>query len=87
MSKTTGKMLNERWTIGAQHSLYSRRGNWYHRLEHFPGALCDPTGYILFDSPEAVAGYPGIAVSGGDKNWISVARGISSPGDYVKCDP
>jgi hypothetical protein len=86
MSELTGKKLNERWRIGAQHALYSKRGNWYHRLERFPGALCDPTGYILFDSQKALESCPGIVISAGDENCISISHRISSLNGYVRRD-
>ncbi len=48
----SGKRLNVVWGIGAQHALYHKNGNWYERLERFPGALCDPKGYIIFKTEE-----------------------------------
>jgi hypothetical protein len=48
----TGQKLKEIWHIPANHVLYLRKGNWYHLLERFPGALCDPNGYIVFDTKE-----------------------------------
>jgi hypothetical protein len=48
----SGKRLNIKWNIGASHCLYHVDGNFYERLERFPGALCDPDGYILFESKE-----------------------------------
>ena len=48
----SGKRLNIKWNIGASHCLYHVDGNFYERLERFPGALCDPDGYILFKTKE-----------------------------------
>ena len=50
--ETTGKRLNDEWKVGAVHSLYNYEGKWYHYLEHFPGALFDSNGYILFQTEE-----------------------------------
>jgi 5-methylcytosine-specific restriction protein A len=50
MSINIGEMLNQRWNIGAQHALYHKGGIWHHQLTSFPGALCDPFGYMLFSS-------------------------------------
>lgn len=87
MPRVTGRILNERWGIGARHALYSKRGNWYHLLERFPGALCDATGYILFESQEDITNYPEISISSGDKNWIGVRGGISAMKGYVRHEP
>ena len=43
-----GALLNKRWNIGARHALYHKDGTWYHQLTDFPGALCDPFGFVLF---------------------------------------
>lgn len=48
MPLNIGELLNRRWKIGAQHSLFHKDGTWYHQLTRFPGALCDPFGYVLF---------------------------------------
>jgi hypothetical protein len=48
----TGRELNRRWGVGAQHALYSRYGTWYHNLERFPGALFDEHGYVLFKTKQ-----------------------------------
>lgn len=51
MPKHIGKLLNHRWQVGASHALYDKDGKWYHRLTRFPGVLCDPFGYVLFNTP------------------------------------
>jgi hypothetical protein len=48
----TGRKLNQKWEIGAKHALYRKTGDWYMPLEGFPGALCDPHGYVLFATKE-----------------------------------
>src|SRR5436190_1734674 len=45
---TSGRILNQKWGVGAQHALYRETGNWYMPLERFPGALFDAHGYVLF---------------------------------------
>lgn len=50
LRKITGSALNEIFAIGAEHSLYSAEGHWYHHLRAFPGALFDKNGYIVFSS-------------------------------------
>jgi len=48
MRSNSGIKLNKEWNIGAQHCLYHVDGCWYNRLNRFPGAYCNPNGYILF---------------------------------------
>jgi hypothetical protein len=46
--KSKGAYLNELWGVGAVHSLFLEKGNWFHQLKSFPGAFFDLYGYILF---------------------------------------
>src|ERR1700722_20631699 len=46
----SGRLLNQKWGIGARHALYHKDGHWYNNLERFPGALCDPRGYVKFET-------------------------------------
>jgi hypothetical protein len=48
----SGRALNVKWNIGAQHCLYHQFGKWYMPLKRFPGALCDPNGYVLFNTTQ-----------------------------------
>lgn len=50
--RITGKILNERYKVGAKHALYREDGKWYHKLRRFPGVLFDATGYLLFKTEE-----------------------------------
>jgi hypothetical protein len=86
MAGQTGRELNEKWGIGAQHTLYRKDGTWYHRLERFPGALCDKNGYVLFKTPRDLQTCPGISI-GKEKNWISVPGGIASLPGYRRAEP
>jgi len=52
MGRDIGELLNQCWKIGARHSLYHKDGTWYHQLKRFPGALCDPYGYVLFTTEQ-----------------------------------
>jgi 5-methylcytosine-specific restriction protein A len=38
------------WKIGARHCLYHHEGGFYENLQRFPGALCDPKGYVRFET-------------------------------------
>lgn len=47
-----GRHLKQVWNIPAQHVLYHHEGTWFHTLECFPGALCDPDGYVVFETED-----------------------------------
>jgi hypothetical protein len=75
----TGSSLNDEWGIGAQHALYHREGTWYQNLTRFPGALCDPHGYVRFETEHAYLHSPYVRVT----QETNVPGGISSLPDYV----
>lgn len=56
--KTRGAHLNEIWGVRAAHALYIHDGQWYHRLQRFPGALFDQGGYIIFRTEEEYLASP-----------------------------
>lgn len=58
MRSNSGRNLNREWKIGAQHCLYHIGGRFYERLERFPGALCNPNGYILFKTKQEFLNSP-----------------------------
>lgn len=76
----SGKRLNEKWSIGAVHALYHRDGTWFNLLERFPGALCDPNGYVLFSSKFEYEHSPYIKVG----QQTNVPGGIQSLSNYVR---
>lgn len=45
--------LKEKWGIDAVQVRYRETGDWYAPLEHFPAALLDLNGYILFPTEQA----------------------------------
>jgi hypothetical protein len=48
--RITGEQLNRRYKLGAQHALYHRDGTFYEHLTEFPGVLCDPKGWVRYES-------------------------------------
>jgi hypothetical protein len=50
--RLSGKKLKEKWNIPARQVLYHQDGTFYENLRQFPGALCDPNGYVLFSSED-----------------------------------
>ncbi len=80
MGKLTGRELNRKWGIGAQHALYRENGTWYHRLERFPAALCDANGYILFETESAYKNCHHLQIG----QEVNVPEGIASIPGYIK---
>jgi hypothetical protein len=78
MKTNSGRALNEQWNIGAEHALYHKDGKWYERLEKFPGALCDPNGYVLFATEREFLECPALNI--GIK--VNVVGGIRSLPSY-----
>lgn len=85
VARCTGRELNEKWNIGAQHALYRKNGTWYHRLDRFPGALCDAHGYVRFETASDLEACPGVLI-GREKNWLSVPGGIAILPGYVQAE-
>ena len=76
--KVTGKLLNEKWGVGAKHALYREDGKWYMPLERFPGALFDPFGYVLFETKDQYENCPALHIG----MRVNVPEGISSIPSY-----
>ncbi len=78
--RVTGRDLNREWRIGAKHTLYREDGRWYHRLEHFPGALCDARGYILFKTQQDFVRCRYLSIG----EEVNVPLGISAIPGYTR---
>jgi hypothetical protein len=76
----TGRNLQREWSIPAHHVLYHHKGSWYHVLERFPGALCDPNGYVLFASKDDFDKCAGLKI----KIHVRVPNGIASLPGYIR---
>lgn len=76
----SGEALNDAWNIGAAHALYHKDGTWFNLLERFPGALCDPFGYVLFATKADYENSPHVKLG----EQTNVPGGISSMKNYVR---
>lgn len=76
----SGKALNEKWGIGAAHALYHKDGTWFNVLERFPGALCDPNGYVLFATKREYEESRDLKIG----QRTNVPGGISKLSSYVR---
>jgi hypothetical protein len=79
----SGRQLNRKWSIGAAHVLYHKDGTWYHVLERFPGALCDPHGYVLFQDKLQYTNSPHLRIGA----RTAVPAGIKNMPNYVRMEP
>jgi 5-methylcytosine-specific restriction enzyme A len=80
LHKESGRRLNERWGVHAQHALYGKNGTWYHRLTRFPGALFDVNGYVLFEAKDEYLKCPHLHLG----KQTNCPGGISSIPNYVQ---
>ncbi len=78
--KVNGESLNRKWKIGAEQARHSLTGTWYGLLENFPAALCDPHGYVIFETREDYEKCPQLRHG----VHLNVPNGISSIPGYVK---
>jgi hypothetical protein len=76
----SGAHLNALWNIGARQTLFRKTGNFYMPLNEFPGALCDPNGYILFKTEADYRNCPFLRIG----PRVSVSKGISNIPGYVR---
>ena len=89
MPRRTGESLNRNWKIGAKQARFAQDGMFYMPLDKFPGALCDPYGYVLFATEEDYIQcqqlrHPGSEVENQRLNVES--PGISNILGYVKIE-
>ena len=80
MPRGIGELLNRRWRIGARHALYHKDGTWYHQLRNFPGALCDPFGYVVFHTEHEFRTCPRLRI---DQD-VNISGHISQVPGYVR---
>lgn len=78
-----GSTLNKKWNVGAKHALYHKDGTWYNNLERFPGALFDPSGYVLFNIEEEYENCRHLRIG----QETNVPNGISRIPSYVRMNP
>jgi hypothetical protein len=78
--RLSGRLLNQRWKVGALHALYHQDGTFYENLTRFPGALFDPNGYVVFSSEKNYEKCAHLSI--GEK--LNVRGGIASIPGYVR---
>ncbi|MBI5101853.1 MAG: hypothetical protein HZB33_08490 [Nitrospirae bacterium] len=81
-SRETGRTLNRKWGVNAQHALYRENGRWYHVLDRFPGALFDANGYVVFQTEHDFKACAYLSI--GEEVNVKHFRGISEMPGYVR---
>ena len=83
----TGEEYNRKWGIGAKQARYHKDGHFYELLEKFPATLCDPQGYVLFQTKEEYQRLDPDYLRLGEKcNVRDRAAGISGIPGYIKVE-
>jgi hypothetical protein len=81
LNRDKATRLMSAWNKPVAQARYSDDGHWYALLEHFPAALVDSNGYLLFETIEHFRTSPHITVG----KQVSVkAPGISAVPGYVR---
>ena len=76
----SGARLQQEWQIPARQVRYHKDGVWFMPLEHFPGALCDPHGYVLFSNQREYETSKHLLI--GER--VNVRGGVSQLPGYVR---
>jgi hypothetical protein len=80
LRRFTGEGLRRQYNLPVRHCLYHRDGTFYERLARFPGALCDPQGWVQFDSEEEFERDPRIKIG----RKVNVTHGVFRHPKYRK---
>lgn len=75
----SGKNLQRIWKIPALQTRYHKDGKFFMPLDRFPGALCDPKGYVVFQTKEQYEQSPSLDIG----KRVNVRIGISKLKNYV----
>jgi hypothetical protein len=78
--RVTGEQLNRKYRLGARHALYHKDGTFYERLTRFPGVLCDPRGYVRYDTAQQFEKDSQLSI--GDK--VNIHRTLASHPRYKR---
>jgi hypothetical protein len=76
----SGARLQKEWQIPAKQVRYHKDGVWFMPLERFPGAFCDPDGYVVFATQRDYENSRYLSI--GDR--VNVRTGVSRIPGYVR---
>lgn len=75
-----GQTLIETWQLPVRQARFARDGKFYMPLSEFPAALCDPDGYVIFQSSADYMECPQLNVG----TRLNVRGGIAALPGYVR---
>ena len=78
--RVTGEGLNRAFNLGARHALYHKDGTFFEQLTRFPGVLCDPKGYVRYESESQFRGDQRLSIG----NKVNIPRGLDSHPRYTR---
>jgi hypothetical protein len=76
----SGENLKRQWGIPAIQVRDHKDGKWFMPLERFPGALCDPNGYVVFQSEREYTSSSYLEIG----QRVNVPGGVSKVPGYVR---
>ena len=76
----SGARLLKEWNIPAKQAMYHKDGVFFMPLARFPGAYCDPDGYVIFATQQALDSCSSVSVG----KRVNVHQGISKLPGYVR---
>ena len=76
----SGENLRREWKIPAAQARYHKDGTWFMPLENFPGALCDPNGYVVFKTEREYEACSQLEIG----QRVNVRSGISKLPGYIR---
>jgi len=82
-NSASGRRLKSLWKIEAKQARYHFDSKFFMMLDYFPGALCDPNGFVVFDTKQELFAADGVKAYDGCQR-IFVADGIPSLAGYTK---
>jgi len=82
----SGARLLRQWKIPVIQAMYHKDGNFFMPLERFPGAYCDPNGYVIFPTQTAFDSCKYISIGTSTSKRIHVPGGVSSLPGYVRAE-
>ena len=84
--KLSARALLQGWrvdTTGMMSAYFGKKGEWFQAPRSYPTILCDPWGYIRFESEAELRACKGIKLTG--QLNCPRGRGISTIKGYVRC--
>lgn len=76
----SGENLKKVWKIPAQQVRYHKDGTFFMPVDKFPAALCDPDGYILFNTQREYETSQYVEIG----NRVNVRHGIKRVPGYIQ---